>query len=318
MISSSMNKTVLISGITGFLGSSLGDFFINHNFNVIGLKRSTSNTWRCVEYYDKIQWIDVDNNSWQKLAINSCPDVIIHAAWHGVTAETRNDLHQQLRNLELTADLLLIAQKTGVKQFIGLGSQAEYGQLNRIVTEEDPLLPDTAYGTVKIMTSNMIELFCRANNIAWFWLRIFSVFGEKESEDWLIPSAIKKMILQEDEILLSDCNQKYAYMYVNDFAKIIYNLVERYTYSVSGVYNVSSKNAISLKNVLEKIKIQLQNSITNLNFGSLSTRPFQSMHLEGNMDKFRMNVSDVEINDFDICLNKVVLYYTNRYKSKID
>ena len=89
-------KTILITGATGFLGSHIAEELINQGFNVIALKRSTSNLWRCNGFSDKIKWIYSDNLINAEPEIIKCnPDILIHAAWNGVKAIDRDSWNEQ-------------------------------------------------------------------------------------------------------------------------------------------------------------------------------------------------------------------------------
>lgn len=303
-----MDKKILITGITGFLGSHLGRYFLNKGYMVIGLKRSSSDTWRCKEYYKKVLWLDLDVEEWESKASVLKPEIIIHAAWNGVTSDDRNNLQEQLSNLELLAKLLSVAKKCSAKRFIALGSQAEYGQLNKIVSEEDTLTADSAYGIVKVMASQMVNFFCTANNINWYWLRVFSVFGEKESKQWLITSVINQLLLNKPELIFSVATQKYAYMYVEDFTKMVFEIAEKTPFPNSGIYNISAKDAVSLKSIIERIKKLSNNRNSVLSFGKLPLRARQSTHIEGNMSKFLQNVCSIQYSDIDKSLNKTIKY----------
>ena len=71
-------KTVLITGITGFLGCHIAENLINDNYIVIGLKRQQSNIWRCDSFKDKIIWIDIDDNQNYKKKLLKFNIDIIH------------------------------------------------------------------------------------------------------------------------------------------------------------------------------------------------------------------------------------------------
>lgn len=304
-----MSKSVLITGITGFLGSYIADLFLQKGYHVIGLKRSTSDTWRNKEYRDVIHWVDVDSLDWKHHIIELKPSYIIHGAWEGVTSSTRNSISTQIKNLELLAVLLEISKLIGVSKFLSLGSQAEYGNLNSIVSEETVAMPTNEYGFAKVLAQQLLESFCTLNNIRWYWMRVFSVFGEKEGEQWLIPSVINKVLSGEKKISLSPCTQKYAYLYCHDFAKAIFMVLDNDT--MSGVYNLSGQNADSLRNILEKILVALKSDDVFLDFGALPLRENQSTLIEGAMDKYVKNVGTIEYTPFEQALYNTVSYYQN-------
>lgn len=302
---------VLITGITGFLGSHIAEILIQNDFKVIGLKREGSSTARCVEFYHGVEWVDLDDdNVWMDLVVEMKPSIIIHTAWIGVAAEERNDLFTQAKNITFLTELLMLAKKLQICKFINLGSQAEYGKIDGIIDEESPANPSTAYGSIKIVSLQIFKAFCNQNDINWIWLRVFSVFGERESVNWLIPSVICK-IQNGNEMDFTPGLQRYAYLYVRDFANIILRVV---TSSVeSGVYNISSNEALTLKEIIQRIKDKLKPEF-RLNFGSLPYREDQSMHIQGDISKLEQQLGHLSFTKLDLALNKTLDHYISTYK----
>jgi nucleoside-diphosphate-sugar epimerase len=243
--------------------------------------------------------------------------VIIHAAWNGVTADSRNNLKEQLSNLELLSDLLIAARDAGCKKFIGLGSQAEYGKLSQIATEDQIMKPVNSYGIAKILSSELIAKFCSLNEIDWYWLRVFSIFGKNESDHWLIPSLVKKVVNGEMVLNFSTATQKYAYLHVDDFSKMIHLIIDKMPAPSTGIYNLSAKNAIPLKDIIEKIKVLCGNDQVELKFGRLPLRENQSIHLEGEMTKFFTKISEIQYADFETELKKTVNFYLHFFNTKL-
>jgi nucleoside-diphosphate-sugar epimerase len=302
-----MHKKVLITGASGFLGSHIAEKFLIQGWKVIGLKRISSNLWRCEDFVDQIEWLDVDSEKFSEQIIDLCPDVIIHSAWGGVAANDRVQYKPQLNNLKLLLDLLNIANAVKCK-FIGLGSQAEYGTFFGKIDEQYPVDPNTAYGVVKLMSCSLVRGFCNANELDWFWLRLFPVFGEKEDDNWLIPSVIKKVALGA-EMELTPGLQRYAYIYVKDLSACVFKIASLYlSKSVSGIYNISGEGAITLRELVEKIRDAVDVKV-KLNFGALNYRPYQSMYMEGDTTKFSQNINKIIFSDFNESLNKTIQYY---------
>jgi nucleoside-diphosphate-sugar epimerase len=310
-----MGKSILITGITGFLGSHLGRYFSEKRYQVIGLKRSNSNTSRCEDFVNSVLWIDVDKVNWENEIIKSNPQIILHAAWEGVTSASRDNYQNQLKNLDLITRLLEISKILKVEKFISLGTQAEYGKLESIANEEQPLAPNSAYAIVKVMASKLVEHFCSSNDIAWYWLRVFSIFGESESENWLIPNLVKNIVSNQSEIYLSSCEQKYAYMYIGDFVRMVQPFVEKKP--ISGVYNISGTNAVKLRDIVITIHDYLKSNNTILNFGAIPQRENQSFIVEGSMNKYVHNVQDFEYCSFKSSLFKTVEHYKLKFEIKI-
>ncbi|MBW8327121.1 MAG: NAD(P)-dependent oxidoreductase [Prolixibacteraceae bacterium] len=278
-------KTILITGATGFLGSHIAEELINQGYNVIALKRSTSNLWRCYSFNDRIRWINCDSLVNAEPEIIECnPDILIHAAWNGVKATDRDNWDEQEKNLSFLVSLLDIVKKTNIKKIIALGSQAEYGDFEGSVDENYLCNPTSAYGANKICASILLKTFAELNQIGWNWIRIFSVFGPREEKNWLIPATINNL-LEKKEMNLTPCEQKYDYLYTKDFANGILSVVKNDS-NISGIYNMSSGKSIKLKDILSFLENKLSPKQKLLQIGIIPYRPHQVMHMEGNSDHF--------------------------------
>jgi len=299
------SRYILVTGITGFLGSHIAESLVN-KFTVIGLKRKKSNIWRCENFKDKVIWIDIDGDSDY---INELSkyflEIIIHGAWIGVESSERDDWQIQSKNIYFLLELLQIAKITATEKFIFLGSQAEYGNINGLVTEVQECEATSAYGSIKLACLEISKTFSKNHNINWIWLRLFSLFGEKEKETWLFPSLIEKMKsdIQMDFTL---GEQMYSYLYIKDFVSIIDKIV---TLNIqSGIYNVSSDIVRPIRSFLEEIRDRI-NPEFQLNFGSLPYRHNQSMLIQGSMNKLNNQIGKIEFTDFSIAIENTIKYY---------
>lgn len=302
-------QRVLITGITGFLGAAVAKEILKNGFSVIGMRRNDSDLFRVADIKESIEWVNAEDPELREALIRLQPDIIVHAAWSGVNAGQRDDLTAQLFNLQLIGVILDIARVVPVKMFIGLGSQAEYGRLTEAVDEQHDLQPLTAYGITKKLAAALVADFCRVNSISWFWLRVFSVFGETESGKWFIPSVINKMLDGEAEIQMTSGMQKYAYLYINDFARMLQHIIEQGAKEDSGIYNISATSAIPLKQIVHELQVLIPEFKGQPVFGSIPERELQSVHLEGKMDKYFSAFGKIEFKDTKDSLKEVVMFH---------
>jgi len=299
---------ILLTGATGFLGSHIAENLLENGFELILTKRNNSNLKNCQSFSSNVAWVNTDEDLWIDEVINFNPRIIIHSAWNGVSSSNREDWESQLSNIDYMYFLLKIAKECNIDKFISLGSQAEYGMFEGRISENYPLNPTTSYGVVKLAASRILKIFCEDNDIKWYWLRVFSVFGEREDEKWLIPSVIKTMLTEQTQMNFTPCEQKYAYLYVRDFAQSITNVV--IANGSSGIYNLSSDNPLSLQDIIVMIKDRV-NPCFKLNFGQLAYRENQSMHIEGDSTKFNSEFDKIDSANFIIKLNKVIDSFKN-------
>lgn len=280
---------VLITGATGFVGSHLLELFLNNNYQVQILLRPESNTWRIAHLisHNNINLLYGDLNdigqSDLKNSINSFePESIIHLAWQGVGNKDRNDT-QQLLNIQQSIELVKLAKGLNVKSFIGLGSQAEYGPCSNIISELQPTLPTTCYGIAKLSTSLVLQDLCEQFNIRYAWLRLFSSYGPKDNDSWLIPYLINsfKNNINPD---LTKCEQRWDYIHVADVASAIYSIV--ISSQANGIFNLGSGQANKLIDIVNYINNKTNPDI-KANIGAVPYRPDQVMHLEADITRLK-------------------------------
>lgn len=273
---------ILVTGGTGFIGSAVVRSLLLGGHEVIALKREQSSLGRCQDFVGQVEWINLDAADWNQRVSAAKPEAIIHCAWAGVMSAERLDWKLQASNLELFADLLHIAKQAGCQQFIGLGSQAEYGLINGRVGENHPCRPVTAYGATKLACLALLESFARQQVIRHVWLRLFSVYGPGEGSAWFVPSLIRQFQAGESP-RLTGCEQRYDYLHVRDLAAGVVAVLQHP--EPTGVFNFGSNTSMPLKELVGLVKKISGSQVTPV-FGALSYAPNQSMHMEGDSTRF--------------------------------
>ncbi|MDD2576909.1 MAG: NAD(P)-dependent oxidoreductase [Bacteroidales bacterium] len=302
---------ILITGATGFLGSNIAKSLIDSGYEIIATYRDTSTFEKIEDYKDRINWIKSESDSIINTIRKSKTDILIHTAWSGIDAESRNNWDIQLKNFSYSKKLIEDSIDAGIKKIIVLGSQAEYGIKGFKVTEETMPEPIDAYGAVKLTLLYFFKQLCEKEKIEWYWVRVFSVFGRNENPSWLIPNVISHL-QNGEKILLTEGEQEYNYLYVEDFLDKIKRIVEE-TQNLSGIYNICNENTVQLKKILTTLSNIMGVSEHLLEFGTLPYREGQNMIISGSCKKFRetfhFDKPDLELKD---ALQKTIEIYTNR------
>ena len=279
---------IFITGATGFLGYHIANSCIDAGFELLCLKRKSSVSLFSPEQEKIITWVNSDDEAWEKIVVDYHPDILIHCAWEGVSAENRNNPQVQCKNIQLSEKLIKLCS---YKQIIVLGSQEEYGRIDSVVDENYPLSPITEYAKAKIETCKFLQKYAEEKDIQWLWIRVFTVFGEKQKEDWVIPSMIRKC-LNPDEVQMDTTkgDQSYSYLYSADFARAITSTLGKV--GNSGIYNISSSTPTKLKDLFSLIKWKTNSKIE---FNPvLPYREYQSMMIMGDSTKFKNTFGDYE------------------------
>jgi UDP-glucose 4-epimerase len=207
-------------------------------------------------------------------------DVLINLAWRGVAGIERNKNYQLEDNLKITMWSVNLAKELQCSQWIGFGSQAEYGIQDKKLSEKDPLLATTQYGISKVASYFSSLSLCKLYGIKSTWIRLFDPYGPGDADYWFIPTIISSISSGKSPKLTS-CEQMWDFIFIDDVTSGIIALINN---EASGIYNIGSGSVISLKKVVEIIDDIMGNPI-NITFGDVPYRKDQIMHLESSIDK---------------------------------
>lgn len=262
--------TYLITGGNSFLGVALSKLLLSEGHDVIIACRETS---KCSLAENKhlriIRYKGLENIKSLKDAVNHA-DIFVHLAWSGTDRVGRNSKVVQQANVLYSMDALSVAKAIGCALFVEAGSQAEYGIVTGLITEETSCKPVTEYGKAKLEFGNKAKKWCFDNGMKFIHLRILSVFGIHDHERTLVKTCIRKMLDNED-VLLSSCRQLWNYVDEDDAARQIFLLTEHALCEKSfkaETYLIGSYDTRRLRSFVEEMKI-LSRSKSKLLFGEL-------------------------------------------------
>lgn len=291
---------IFATGSTGYLGFHFVNVAVSQGHKVLCLRRPTSKSLFEPIVEKEITWVSNEDPHMAKIINDFQPDVLFHAAWGGVRGADRDNIEIQNENIMMSRKLFELYP---YKQIIAIGSQAEYGFYNDIVRESHPLRPTMEYAKAKVQCCNEMIEYCEKHNIEWQWIRIFTVFGEKQTGG-LIRMAIEKCLNKEKYLPTTLGEQRYSYLYSFDFAKAICKVLG--SKGKSGIYNLSQPNCLySNRFVLEKIK-ELTDSDIVLQFGAIPYPDNQVMLMDGNVAKFEQAFGPIPLTDFEFALRNTI------------
>ena len=145
-------KKVIVTGATGMIGIALIKYLLDRDINVLAIIRPNSIRAQNLPDNKNLKIVECNLNCLNKLYIETNDyDTFFHLAWEGTIGETRDDNIIQNRNIQYTLDAVELAKRSGCNTFIGAGSQAEFGRIEGIITEDSIENPDNAYGQAKLI-----------------------------------------------------------------------------------------------------------------------------------------------------------------------
>lgn len=275
---------ILVTGAAGFVGARVATQLIDDGHAVICVARSGA-AERLAPINDKAEFVSLDIADvavLRSVLARHRPEAICHAAWAGVAGAQRNDAVQDV-NIATSQALARAAADAGVSTIVGLGSQAEYGPINRVARERDPCAPTTRYGEAKCQAHDAMARVCAASGLRFAWMRIFSLYGPGDNPGWLLPSVIAALLRGEKPALTS-AEQEWDFLHVADAARAIATVLAMP--GASGLFNLGSGEAPPLRHTLETLRDLIDPALP-LGFGEVPYRPDQVMHLQADVSRLR-------------------------------
>lgn len=254
-------KKIILTGATGYIASHLLDTLSkNENVYIYAIVREKSKRKENICKADNIKILELNMENYNCLAdvVMEPVDIIINMAWDSARGENNNNIIIQNRNYVNTIKILEAADKLEVKKIIQIGSIAEYGRnTNKVICEELPCHPETAYGEAKKKCNEKIQSWCIKKNIGYVEFRLGSVYGNQMEKSSLIQYVVNTLLEENVCILKSKCTQNWEFIHIIDVINIILKAI--FDNNIVGVYNVSNGNTHSLRYFLKIIEDEIKN-----------------------------------------------------------
>lgn len=292
----SLEKKVLITGITGFVGSHMAELLLEEGFEVHGLCRWRSRTENIDHIKGKIHLVEgdlLDSHSLQKLMMDVRPGYIFHlAAQSFVPASWTSPAVTLEINIVGSCNLFEAVKAAKLDPRIQIAcSSEEYGLVKPEevpIKETNPLRPLSPYGVSKLAMDYLGYQYFRSYNMQIVRTRGFNHTGPRRGEVFAESSFAKQIVeiekgLKKPVILVGNLEAERDYTDVRDMVRGYLMAVEKG--DPGEVYNICSGKAVKIKKVLEillsfsKAKVEIKEDPSRL-------RPSDVPILLGDNSKF--------------------------------
>lgn len=318
-------KKILMTGISGFVGSHLLDYILQNNeeSEIYGIDRENISLERISANLSKIKLLTCDlvnSSSVGEIIKNVEPDYIYHLAgessvkssWGSVYSIVNNNILATLNILEA----LKLYKNINCKVLLVCSSE-EYGMIDKKnipINEDTPLKPISPYAVSKA-TVDMLGLQYYSNfNIKIIRIRAFNHTGPRRPEIYALSGFAKQIAeiekgIRGPKIEVGNLNAVRDYTDVRD---IVRGYVLAMEYCTPGdVYNLCSSKGYKIADLLNTL-ISFSNKKIEIVRDEARMRPTDLPIIIGNNSKFRDIVSWKPAFTIDQTLKDILNYWRSR------
>ena len=221
-----MEKTILITGGAGFIGSNLTEYFLAKGYKVVVLDNFATghrHNLAAVAAHPQFKLIegDIRNINDCALAVDGVDYVLHQAALGSVPRSIGDPVTTNDVNVSGFLNMLVAARDAKVKRFVYAASSSTYGDSQGLPKVEEVIgKPLSPYAITKYVNELYAEIFGKAYGLETIGLRYFNVFGRKQDPKGAYAAVIPKFVMQlmqhQSPIINGDGNYSRDFTYIDN------------------------------------------------------------------------------------------------------
>ena len=305
---------IFITGIAGFLGSNLADYYLKKRFKVSGCDNLIGGTLNNIDI-NKINFFKANCEDFQMMKkITKDVDILCHAAAYAHEGlSSFSPVLISSNNVTGSVSVFTAAIVNKVKRIVYCSSMARYGNIKIPFKEEDELKPVDPYGVSKVAAENILKILSKTHNIEYNIAVPHNIIGPKQKYDDpyrnVVSIMINLMLQKKSPIIYGDGNQKRTFSDIDD---CIYCLDKLLTDPkiVSQVVNIGpDEEYISINELYRLLSNKLK---FNLEPKYLADRPNEVKEATCSADKARKVLGYKTSVSLDESLDKIINYISKK------
>lgn len=205
------DKTIAVTGTTGFLGSHLCERLISEGYKVAILARDQEKASKFEGRVVKTVIGDIADKKTIAELVNDA-DMVIHLVSNFRTASGPPESYHHI-NVEGTATVLEAAKKAGVKRFVHCSTIGVHGSVKSTpANENSPFNPGDLYQETKVESENMVSASIGKSEMEIVIIRPCSIYGPGDMR----MLKMFKMLSKRMFFLVGPCRENFHAVYIDD------------------------------------------------------------------------------------------------------
>lgn len=323
-----MNKTVLVTGGAGFIGSNLCEALLDKNYKVKCLDNFSTGKRENIKHllsHPNFELIEEDIRHYEACA-NACEavDYVLHQAALGSVPRSINDpITSNEVNVGGFLNMLKAASEKGVKRFVYAASSSTYGDSKALPKVEENIgKPLSPYAVTKLVNEIYADVFHNVYGIDTIGLRYFNVFGRKQDPNGAYAAVIPKFTIQlmnhESPTINGDGTYSRDFTYIDNVIQM--NLLAMETENeeaLNKVYNTAVGDRTTIKDMAELLRAYLSEydpEIAKVEIKNGPTRKGDVPHSLASIEKAQNHLGYQPSHKFEQGLKEAVKWYWEHLK----
>lgn len=215
-------RTVLVTGIAGFIGSNLADALLEDagdGYRVIGIDNLAYGVREQVPGGVEFHRLDIRSPEIYPLFIGV--DYVFHLAAKNCISDCQSDPVETAGvNVTGMVNVFEAAARAGVRKVIYAESSAMYEASRQLPTPEHEVAPESFYAVSKLASMHFALSFARFSGLRSTALRYFNVYGPRQDYRRSIPPVISAFIIrhlrQEPPVIYGSGRKRRDFVHVDD------------------------------------------------------------------------------------------------------
>ncbi|MGM0400328.1 MAG: GDP-mannose 4,6-dehydratase [Chloroflexota bacterium] len=256
----------LITGITGFAGSHLADYLLEHvgaeSVFGVGLPTDSTHNIQHIESQITLYRVDLtDYEAVEDVVASTTPDHIFHLAAQASVERAWKDPAGTLVN-NITAQLNILRAVVAcdmAPKILAVGSADEYGLVatkDLPASEDTPLRPLNPYAVSKIAQDYLGYQYFLSHGLYVVRVRPFNHTGPRQGTGFVVPDFCRQIVMiengrQEPVMRVGNLSAQRDFTDVRDVVRAYHLALAKG--EPGRVYNVGSSRAYSIRHVLDML-----------------------------------------------------------------
>lgn len=257
------NKSILVTGGEGFIGSHLVDRLIKEKVGKLVVASnfflgSFDNLSDAKEKFPDLEIIRCDVSDYEEikeLICNNNFDVIFNLAIIPLPTSFVRPEWTIRKNIEMSLNICKLLRLGKFKKLIQFSSSEAPGSAKVIpMPENHPMNPETPYAASKAATDHIALSYHHTFGCNVSIVRPFNQYGPRQNAKkyaGIIPLTIGRMLRGEEVIIYGDGEQTRDFLYVTDTVDAVIEIAKQD--GVGKLYNIASGKELSMNEVVKAI-----------------------------------------------------------------